>query len=193
MAWVDVLAVTVPRPDIWRGAGSSHCLSYRQMQRDERPSLHTISRPMKMLRDSLYSIGFEGLDTWFMLAPQATENLSISRYRANAALIGGNSEIYDDGIGLSAGQLLNPLVLALDRARGRLAVIESRGILQILDATERQTRKRRGITRWGTFGQGPGQFFVTPTTAVGVAIDSQGRIHVADAATAGGRIQTFTP
>ena len=108
MAWVDVLAVKVPRPDIWRGAGSSHCLSYRQMQRDERPSLHTISRPMKMLRDSLYSIGFEGLDTWFMLAPQATENLSIGRYRANAVLIGGNSEIYDDGIGLSAGQLLNP-------------------------------------------------------------------------------------
>ena len=73
-----------------------------------RPSLHTISRPMKMLRDSLHSIGFEGLDTWFMLAPQATENLSIGRYRANAVLIGGNSEIYDDGIGLSAGQLLNP-------------------------------------------------------------------------------------
>ncbi|MBT5963943.1 MAG: hypothetical protein HOG99_20545, partial [Gemmatimonadetes bacterium] len=105
--------------------------------------------------------------------------------------IGGQSEVYDDGIGLGSGQLLNPLVLDLDRDRERLVVVESRGILQVLDASDRTVSKRRGITSLGTFGQGPGQFFVTPLTAVGVAVDGQGRIHVADAATDGGRVQVF--
>ncbi|MBT7453579.1 MAG: hypothetical protein HN796_06805 [Gemmatimonadetes bacterium] len=147
------------------------------------------------IQDNLFAAGFVPnssgpLDAWFLLTPQRSANMSIGRVRSGIH-IGGQSEVYDDGIGLGSGQLLNPLVLDLDRDRERLVVVESRGILQVLDASDRTVSKRRGITSLGTFGQGPGQFFVPPLTAVGVAVDGQGRIHVADAATDGGRVQVF--
>jgi len=95
----------------------------------------------------------------------------------------------DDGVGPLPGQMLDPLVLDYDPGRQRMVVIERRGTLQVLDVTEPPATTSRA----GGGDSGSGEFLVTPPTAVAVAVDGDGRVHVADAATPGGRVQTFAP
>ena len=100
----------------------------------------------------------------------------------------GGREEYDDGVGSANGQTLNPVALAFDASRTRLMVMElrDRGMLQVLIAESNV--EARYITKWGEFGPGPGQFLVTPPTAVSMAVDSEGRVFVADGQGQGGRI-----
>ena len=69
--------------------------------------------------------------------------------------------------------------------------LRDRGVLQVLNAEPNV--ETRYITKWGEFGPGPGQFLVTPPTAVSIAVDSEGRVFVADGQGEGGRIQVFAP
>lgn len=126
-----------------------------------------------------------GADEWFVLAPDRRQHRLLARVEDSAGPV-------DDGVGPGRGQVLDPLVLAHDPRRARLVALENRGLLQVLDASQ-VGGPRHYVTRWGRFGQGPGEFLVTKPTAVAVAVDAEGRIHVADAATPGGRIQTFAP
>jgi len=134
--------------------------------------------------------GSAGIPEVFLLASDRGCHKVLSRVWLGAFYGGGEGRVFDDGVGPLPGQMLDPLVLAYDRGRQRMVVIERRGTLQVLDATE-PGQPRHYITRWGGFGNG--EFLVTPLTAVAVAVDGDGRVHVADAATPGGRVQSFAP
>ncbi len=104
---------------------------------------------------------------------------------------GGRSIVYDDGVGPQNGQTLNPLVAAYDRLHDRIAILEENGRLQIVRADQQAGTKY--LTKWGTFGEGEGEFALSPPTTGAIAIDSAGRIYVADGAGDEGRVQIFAP
>jgi hypothetical protein len=133
-----------------------------------------------------------GLPEVFLLAAERGRHKVLSRIWVNSLYAGGEGQSFDDGVGPRRGEMLDPLVLAHDAGRQRLVVIEGRGTLQVLDASKAGL-SRHYITRWGGFGLSQGEFLVTPPTAVAVAVDGAGWIHVADAATPGGRVQSFAP
>ena len=136
--------------------------------------------------------GRAGLDQFFFSVPDREANHIIAKSRVNDTVYGGNDAAFDDGVGPRRGETLDPLVIAFDPSRVRLMVMEARGLLQVFDATPEDVRPRF-ITRWGTFGAGPGEFQVSPPTAIDMVVDSQGRIHVVDGGSDGGRIQVFAP
>lgn len=129
-----------------------------------------------------------GNDQFFLLVPERDNNHIVGRTRPTPLLFGGKGR-FDDGVGPGNGQTLNPRVLAFDPSRTRLMVLEDQGRLQVLNAAPEDV-PRRYITKWGRFGTGPGEFLVSPPTAVAMAVDSQGRVYVADG---GERIQVFAP
>jgi len=143
--------------------------------------------------------GAGGNDQFFFLSPDRANNHVVGRtlvlnrdegeiFLGDRTLFGGRKKI-DDGVGPENGETLNPLVLAFDPLLTRLIVLEEIGRLQVLDASP-DDLKRRYITKWGRFGANAGEFQVSPPTSVAVAVDSQGRIHVADGEE---RIQVFVP
>ena len=141
--------------------------------------------------------GLQGNDLLFMMAPNREEHHLIGRtliYTSDSSYIwAGKNMHFDDGVGLGNGETLNPLAIAFDPSRIRLIVLDTRGRLQVLDARPEEYRPKdvmRYITKWGDFGAGQGEFLVDPPTNVAVAVDSQGRIYVADGDE---RIQIFTP
>ena len=137
--------------------------------------------------------GRSGNDTFFFSVPDRENNHIISKTRVDGTRIyGGTKGSFDDGVGPDRGETLDPLVVAFDPSRQRLMVMEARGLLQVFDARA-DDMDRRFITRWGRFGSGPGEFLVSPPTAVAMVVDSQGRIHVVDGGSEGGRIQVFAP
>ena len=104
--------------------------------------------------------------------------------------------VYDDGVGFGKGQTVNPVALAFDSFLTRLVVVEAFGRLQIFDArsaTELGANAQRYITQWGSAGINQSEFAFFPATAAAVAVDSRGRIFVADKPDAPGRIQVFAP
>ena len=136
-------------------------------------------------------------DSLFMISPDRERHRLTGRtliYMDDSSYIwGGRNWHFDDGVGLKNGETLNPRCIAFDPSRTRLVVLDDRGQLQVLDArdeTERSKDAARYITKWGDFGAGRGEFLVDPPTSVAVAVDSQGRIYVADGEE---RIQTFVP
>jgi len=134
-------------------------------------------------------VALGGLDQFFLLTPERERNHLIGRTRVSPTVIGGKSFVYDDGVGPGNGETLNPLILAYDRSRTRLMVLEAQGRLQVLNAAPEEV-PRRYITKWGRFGRGEGEFQISPPTAVSIVVDSQGRIYVADGEE---RIQVFAP
>lgn len=143
--------------------------------------------------------GRAGNDQFFFLSPDRAENHVIGRtlilnrdngeiFLRDRTIFGGRQEL-DDGVGPDDGETLNPLVLAFDPLLIRLVILEETGRLQVLDASP-EDRERRYITKWGRFGASDGEFQVSPPTSVAMAVDSQGRIHVADGEE---RIQIFVP
>lgn len=144
------------------------------------------------LQDLYYDSLSSDFEQAFLLAPENSEHKVISRLWLGNFFGGGAGYYHDVGIGPGAAQFLDPLSVAFDAANQRLVVIESSGRLQVLDASE-PALPAPYITGWGRFGSAPGEFLVSPGTAVSVLVDSQGRVHVADAGAEGGRIQTFVP
>lgn len=137
--------------------------------------------------------GTSGNDTFFFSVPDREDNHIISKTRVDGTSIyGGSTGSFDDGVGPDRGETLDPLVVAFDPSRQRLMVMEARGLLQVFDARA-DDMDRRFITKWGSFGSGDGEFLVSPPTAVAMVVDSQGRIHVVDGGSEGGRIQVFAP
>lgn len=126
----------------------------------------------------------------FIVAPDRPVNHVVGRLRTSN-FFGGRSIVFDDGVGLQNGETLNPLVAAYDRLHNRVAVLEESGRLQILHAD--QQAPVHYLTKWGTFGEGEGEFALSPPTTGAMAIDSQGRIYVADGAGDEGRVQIFAP
>ena len=61
--------------------------------------------------------------------------------------------------------------------------------MQVFDAQAEDVSPRY-ITKWGRFGRERGEFQISPPTALSVAVDSQGRIYVADGEE---RVQVFSP
>ena len=95
--------------------------------------------------------------------------------------------------GPESGYTINPLRLAFDASRTRLAVLEWEGFLQVFDArveNQRDGDTPRYITKLGRWGSSSGEFVISPPTAVDVLVDANGRIYVADAEE---RIQVFAP
>jgi tripartite motif-containing protein 71 len=95
------------------------------------------------------------------------------------------------GTGSGPGQLTYPEKLALD-AQGNLYVTEFgspsfNGSLGENDRIQKFSPTGTPLARWGTLGSGPGQF----NGPVGIAIDPQGNIFVADVANH--RIQELSP
>ncbi len=130
-------------------------------------------------------------DQFFLLAPERDNNHIVGRTRTllgSTQIFGGRSP-FDDGVGPEDGQTLNPLVMAFDRSRTRLVVLEAQGRLQVFNAVSDDVSPRY-ITKWGRFGAGPGEFQVSPPTSVAMVVDSMGRIYVADGEE---RIQVFIP
>ena len=135
--------------------------------------------------------GRGGGDQFFLLAPERDNNHIVGRTRIlqrSTQIFGGRST-FDDGVGPEDGQTLNPLVMAFDRLRTRLVVLEAQGRLQVFNAVSDDVSPRY-ITKWGRFGAGPGEFQVSPPTSVAMVVDSMGRIYVADGEE---RIQVFVP
>ncbi len=126
----------------------------------------------------------------FIVAPDRPVNHLVGRVWTGT-FFGGRSIVYDDGVGPQNGQTLNPLVAAYDRLYGRVAVLEENGRLQIMRAD--QQAQVRYLTQWGTFGEGEGEFALSPPTLGAMAIDSAGRIYIADGAGDEGRVQIFAP
>ena len=148
---------------------------------------------------STATAGRGGNDQFFFLSPDRAGNQVVGRtlildrdkgeiFLRDRTVFGGRQEL-DDGIGPENGETLNPLVLAFDPLLTRLIILEETGRLQVLDASP-EDRERRYITKWGRFGASDGEFQVSPPTSVAMAVDSQGRIHVADGEE---RIQVFVP
>ena len=136
--------------------------------------------------------GLGDLDVYFFSVPDRERSHVISKTKVSSTIYGGNEATRDDGIGPNRGETLDPLALAYDSSRTRLFVMEARGLLQVFDASP-EVEGRRFITRWGSFGAGPGEFQVSPPTAVAMVVDSEGRIHVVDGGSEGGRLQIFAP
>ena len=126
----------------------------------------------------------------FIVAPDRPVNHVVGRIWTGT-FFGGRSIVYDDGVGPQNGQTLNPLVAAYDRLHDRVAVLEENGRLQIVRAD--QQAGTQYLTKWGTFGEGEGEFALSPPTTGAMAIDSAGRIYVADGAGDEGRVQIFAP
>ena len=146
------------------------------------PLQHAVSAP---------GAGVSGNDAIFFSVPDREDSHIIRRTRVGI-IYGGHDNAFDDGVGPDRGETLDPLIIAFDPSRQRLMVMEARGLLQVFDA-DADDMDRRFITRWGRFGSEPGEFQVSPPTAVDVVVDSQGQIHVADGGSEGGRIQVFAP
>ena len=135
--------------------------------------------------------GRADLDQFFLLAPERDNNHIVAKTRTllgSTQIFGGRST-FDDGVGPEDGQTLNPLVMAFDRSRIRLVVLEAQGRLQVFNAVSDDVSPRY-ITKWGRFGAGPGEFQVSPPTSVAMVVDSMGRIYVADGEE---RIRVFIP
>ncbi|MBI2502335.1 MAG: hypothetical protein HYW07_03775 [Candidatus Latescibacteria bacterium] len=131
-------------------------------------------------------------EMFFLLAPDRDGNHAIGRTRTRLGarqIFGGRSVFFTDGVGSEEGQTLSPLVLAFDRSRTRLMVLEAQGRLQVFDARPEKV-PRRYLTKWGRFGRDEGEFQISPPTAVSMVVDGQGRIYVADGE---GRVQIFAP
>ncbi|NKB70759.1 MAG: hypothetical protein GKR89_27125 [Candidatus Latescibacteria bacterium] len=157
------------------------------------------SRVALPLRHLIWSTGpaiTNPLGQLFFLAPQRTVNLvlgSTPLFLGNNLRFGGTSFQYDEGVGLSNGQTLNPLVLAYDQARNRLVVIDNQARLQIFTGDEGVPQGDRFITQWGQWGLEPGQFYPSPPTVLSAVVDRSSRIIVADGRGDVGRLQIFAP
>ena len=139
-------------------------------------------------------VGISGLDQYFMLVPERDNNHITGLARSSRTLWGGTSFVFDDGVGPGDGQTLTPRSMAYDASRLRLVVINEFGQLQVLRAqVELEEGQLRYITKWGGAGEDAGKFFVSPPTAIAAAVDSQGKIYVADGVGERGRIQAFAP
>ncbi len=136
-------------------------------------------------------IGPNDLDQFFFLVPQRDGNHIVARSRVSAELWGGKG-VADDGVGVENGQTLTPLRIAYDATQTRLVVIDELGRLQLLRANA-SVEGPRYITKWGQFGSGPGEFFVSPPTVSALAVDSRGYIYVGDGLGERGRVQVFSP
>lgn len=132
--------------------------------------------------------GLGGSDQFFLVAPERDNHHLAGRTRLSPSLFGGRPT-FDDGVGPGNGETLNPLVLAFDPSHTRLVVLEAQGRLQVFNAEATEV-PRRYLTKWGRFGRGEGEFQISPPTAVAVAVDSEGKIYVADGEE---RIQIFVP
>ncbi len=133
-----------------------------------------------------------GNDQFFFSVPDRERNHIIAKTKVTDTIYGGNDSTFDDGVGPDSGETLDPLVIAFDASSTRLMVMEARGLLQVFDARSQDT-ERRFVTKWGRFGDAPGEFQVSPPTAIDMVVDSQGRIHVVDGGSEGGRFQVFAP
>ncbi|NKB70621.1 MAG: hypothetical protein GKR89_26425 [Candidatus Latescibacteria bacterium] len=139
--------------------------------------------------------GLGGKDQFFLLAPDRDANHIVGRTPTELGgrlIFGGRNTLFADGVGAQDGQTLNPLALAFDPSRWRLLVLEALGRLQVLDARPGEVAQSY-ITKWGRFGSGPGEFEVSPPTAVSMVVDSRGWVYVADGQGETGRIQVFAP
>jgi DNA-binding beta-propeller fold protein YncE len=95
------------------------------------------------------------------------------------------------GTGHDPGQLTHPEKLALD-AQGNVYVTEVGanswdGSMAENDRVQKFSPAGIPLAQWGTLGSGPGQF----NTPIGIAIDQQGQVFVADVANH--RIQKLSP
>jgi len=138
-----------------------------------------------------YGPGSPPTDVWILLAPLRHEHRVFGVTQVTDVIF-GRGDAYDDGVGAGQGQIINPLCLAHDRERDRIYVIEGHAVLRVLRGGG-EVEGTRFITQWGSFGSGPGQFQVSPATAVAIAVDSQGKVYVADGANGDGRVQVFAP
>lgn len=131
----------------------------------------------------------DGNDQFFVLVPERGDHhvLARTRTRGRTGIFTGQTTI-DEGVGTENGQTLTPVVLALDRQRQRLFILEAQGRLQVFDAASNV--ERRYLTKWGRFGAGAGEFLVGPEGGTALVVDSQGVVYVADGT---GRIQVFEP
>jgi hypothetical protein len=136
--------------------------------------------------------GASDLDQFFFSVPDREAHHIIAKTKVSDTVYGGIADVFDDGVGHNRGETLDPLVIAFDPSRVRLMVMEARGLLQVFDARA-EDLATRFITKWGTFGSGRGEFQVSPPTAIDIVVDSQGRIHVVDGGSEGGRVQVFAP
>lgn len=138
-----------------------------------------------------FKAGQQEKNQLFVLVPDREKSHILWRTLAKLAgenwIIGGRDGP-DIGVGLEDGQTLSPRVIAFDPFYTRLLVLEEQGRIQMFDAQQRAERVY--ITRWGGFGSGEGQFLVSPPTSVAVAVDSRGRVYVADGEK---RVQIFEP
>jgi hypothetical protein len=136
--------------------------------------------------------GLGGLDAVYLLSPERDLNHVLVRMRTPLGakyIYGGKSFSIDDGVGPENGETLNPLALAFDAAHTRLVVLEAQGRLQVLNAVAEEV-ERRYLTKWGRFGAGEGEFLASPPISVALAVDSSGRVYVADGEE---RVQVFAP
>jgi hypothetical protein len=135
-----------------------------------------------------YGAGQQGKDQLFVLVPDREESHILFRTLTPLAgenwIFGGRDGL-EAGVGLVDGQTLSPQVIAFDPFYTRLLVLEEQGRLQMFDV-----RENRYITKWGGYGSGEGRFIVSPPTSVAVAVDSRGRVYVADGEE---RVQIFEP
>lgn len=137
--------------------------------------------------------GSNGGDEIYLLTPERPRNHVLARvYLPNTAggIFAGAYSFIDDGAGDGGGLTLSPLAAAFDRSRQRLVVLEATGLLQVFDASVPDQAKRRYVTGWGRFGSAEGEFLLSPRTCAALAVDSSGRIYVADG---GARVQVFEP
>lgn len=138
-----------------------------------------------------YGRGTTPTDEWILLAPLRHEHRVFGVSQVTDVIF-GRGPAYDDGVGTGNGQVINPLCLAHDRERDRIYVVEGHGVLRVLRGGA-EVQGTRYITQWGSFGSSPGQFQVSPVTAVAIAVDSRGKVYVADGANGDGRVQVFAP
>jgi hypothetical protein len=140
-----------------------------------------------------YGAGSEGLDQLFVLAPDREESHILARTLFSLAggrwIFGGRGYGFDNGVGPEVGHTLSPVAMAFDPLRTQLVVIDIDGRLQVFDASPEEVADRY-ITKWGGYGGGEGEFLTEPISAISLAVDSQGRIYVADGAD---RVQIFSP
>ncbi|NKB72764.1 MAG: hypothetical protein GKR89_37305 [Candidatus Latescibacteria bacterium] len=126
----------------------------------------------------------------FIVSPDRPVNHVVGKLWTGT-FFGGRSLIFDDGVGPRNGETLNPLVVAYDSLHNRVAILEEDGRLQIMRGDPQAPIHY--LTKLGTFGQQGGQFHPSPPTTGAMAIDSLGRIYVADGAGDEGRVQIFAP
>ncbi|MBT6143935.1 MAG: hypothetical protein HOH74_00820, partial [Gemmatimonadetes bacterium] len=130
-----------------------------------------------------------GNDQLFLVVNGRVEHQVLGRTRLAGGHIAGATH-YDLGIGLENGYSLNPLGLAWSASTQRLAIIDAFARVQLLNVQPASGDPATYVTKWGDYGEFPGQFVVIPATAVSVSTDDMGRIYVADSSF---RIQVFSP